>query len=111
MRTLTTRPKEKYDMSTRDSVLAEVSLMIRSTLGLDNQITLNVTEGTTLVEDLGMESIDIVDLGARLASRYGPVANFATFFAELDIGSIATLRVGDMVEFIVAATRQEGALE
>jgi acyl carrier protein len=98
-------------MTTRDSVLAEVSLMIRSTLGLDNQITLNVTEGTTLVEDLGMESIDIVDLGARLASRYGPVANFATFFAELDIGSIATLRVGDMVEFIVAATRQEGALE
>lgn len=98
-------------MSTRDSVLAEVSLMISSTLGLDNQITLNVTEGTALVEDLGMASIDIVDLGARLASRYGPVANFAAFFAELDIDSVVTLRVGDMVEYIVAVTRQEGAPE
>jgi acyl carrier protein len=83
------------------SVLAIVAEMLHTILddaGVDGEITM----ATRFQDDLAMESIDVVSLAGRLQSRYGDTVNFAQLVAGLDLESIRQLRVGQLVEYIVA---------
>jgi len=85
-----------------DSTLTEIAEMLRVILG-EEGFDLPITMDTTFFGDLGMASIDLVALGGRLHSRYGPSLNFAQFIASLDAGSAVDLPVGRLVEHVVAA--------
>ena len=58
-----------------DSTLTEIAEMLRVILG-EEGFDLPITMDTTFFGDLGMASIDLVALGGRLHSRYGPSLNF-----------------------------------
>ncbi|HEX3811994.1 MAG TPA: acyl carrier protein [Mycobacteriales bacterium] len=55
----------------------------------------------SLTADLGLESIDLITVGAMLAERYGRRLNLAAFLAEMDIDDVIALTVGTLVEFVV----------
>lgn len=60
-----------------------------------------ITAEMSLTEDLGLESIDLVTVGAMLTERYGRRLNLAAFLAEMDIDEVIALKVGTLVDFVV----------
>jgi acyl carrier protein len=92
-------------MVDEQSVLADVLMMLATVLhgaglddiGLDSQ----VTEDTSFRDDLDLESIDLVALGGLLGERYGDRVNFADFLAGLDLETIISLTVGDLVDYVL----------
>lgn len=84
------------------TVTAEVTRMLHAVLG-DDGADLPITADSTFREDLGLESIDVVALAGRLQARYGAEVNLAQFVATLDVDGVRELRVGQLVEHIVAS--------
>ncbi|MER5547709.1 acyl carrier protein [Streptomyces sp. NPDC001118] len=64
-----------------------------------------VTMETRFVEDLDLESIDLVTLTGELRRPYGERVDFPAYFASLDIDQIADLTVGHLVHHIVEHLR------
>lgn len=96
-------------METQEVVLAEITVMLRTVLsdyGLDD---LEITRDSGFHSDLEMESIDLVALAGELEARYGDRVNFAEFVADLDLEQIIGLRVGQLVDYIVAALQRPAA--
>jgi acyl carrier protein len=88
---------------TEQTVLAELTVMLRDVLDGYELDDAEVTMDTRFGEDLEMESIDLVALGAQLTTRYGGRVNFAEFVADLDLDEIIDLTVGRLVAYVVAA--------
>lgn len=84
------------------TILAEISEMLQAVLK-DYDPDTEITMDTTFREDLEMESIDVVSLAGRLQARYGNAVNFAQFVANLDLETVKTLRVGQLVAHIAAS--------
>lgn len=61
----------------------------------------SVTMETRFVEDLDLESIDLVTLTGELRAHYGEHVDFPAYFASLDIDEIAGITVGHLVRHIV----------
>ncbi|MEV5237879.1 acyl carrier protein [Streptomyces cinnamoneus] len=59
-----------------------------------------VTMDTRFVEDLDLESIDLVTLTAELGRRYGDRVDFPAFFASLELTEIIGLSAGQLVHYI-----------
>jgi acyl carrier protein len=85
------------------AVLAEITDMLREILDEYGLEHMDVTVDTRFHDDLEMESIDLVALAGRLAERYGDGVNFAEFVAGMELDEIITLRVGRLVDYVVAA--------
>ncbi|GAA0394024.1 acyl carrier protein [Streptomyces luteireticuli] len=64
-----------------------------------------VTMGTRFVEDLDLESVDVVALTSALRDRYGNRLDFPAYFASLDFDEIADLTVGHLVRHIMDRLR------
>lgn len=84
------------------TILAEISEMLHAVLKEYDPDT-EIAMDTTFRGDLEMESIDVVSLAGRLQARYGNAVNFAQFVANLDLESVRTLTVGQLVEYIEAS--------
>ena len=82
------------------TVTTEVTQILHTVLG-DLDPDAPITPDSAFRDDLGMESIDVVALAGRLQARYSAV-NFARFVATLDVASVGELRVGHLVDHIVA---------
>ncbi|SNR33208.1 acyl carrier protein [Haloechinothrix alba] len=97
-------------MTTSEAIPAETALDdIRAMLlelldeyGLEDGT--EITRDTAFHEDLGLESIDLVALGSRLAERYGEHVNLAAFLAEMELDDVIGLRIGSLVDFVVHST-------
>lgn len=101
----TTQP----DVLDREEVLADLSAELRAVLdeyGLDDA---EITMDTRFHDDLELESIDLVELAARLRARYGDRVNFAEFIAGLELDEIIALTVGQLVDHVVGAFDGEPA--
>ncbi len=59
---------------------------------------------TSFEDDLELESIEFVKLGAKLTEHYGGNVDFAAFLADKDLEQIIEMRVGEVVRYILAAT-------
>ncbi|MDT0448178.1 acyl carrier protein [Streptomyces hesseae] len=82
------------------AVLAELTEALHTVipeLGLEGTA---VTMDTRFVEDLDLESIDLVTLTAELGRRYGDRVDFPAFFASLELTEIIGLSAGRMVRYI-----------
>lgn len=93
---------------TAQTVLEVIRSIVAELLGdygLDDD--LEITADTTFHEDLGLESIDLVTVGAQLAERYGAQVNLAEFLAEKELDDVIGLRIGVLVDFVVAAANEE----
>ena len=69
-------------------------------VGEDWEYSGEMTLETTLLEDLGLESIDVVVLGEFLEEHYGQTFPFTEYFTELSQQKISDIRLSDLVDFI-----------
>ncbi|MEU5109820.1 phosphopantetheine-binding protein [Streptomyces sp. NPDC021354] len=87
------------------TVLTDISGMLKNMLdeyGLDD---LEIAAESRFMEDLDLESIDLVTLAGSLQARYGPQVNLAEFVAGLELDEIIDLRVGHLVEYVVGCLK------
>lgn len=88
---------------TTGTVFGEIREMVTRLLdqyGLDDA---EITPDSRFHEDLGLESIDLVTLGAMLAERYGEQVNLAEFLADLEMDDVIGLRLRTLTGFVVGA--------
>jgi acyl carrier protein len=88
-------------------VLREVSGMLTQVLGeYGFGEDVEITTATRFLDDLGLESIDLVVLGGHLQARYGDRINFAEFIADLELDEIIGLCVGQLVDYITGCLHE-----
>ncbi|WP_327356650.1 acyl carrier protein [Streptomyces sp. NBC_01304] len=84
-----------------DAVLAEITEALRAVLDdVEIDEDFPITLDTRFVEDLDLESIDLVTLTGELRQRYGERVDFPGWFASLDLSEIIGLTVGQLVRYI-----------
>jgi acyl carrier protein len=96
-------------MTDGDKVLGELAGMVREVIGEAWAEDVPITLETSFGADLELESIEFVALAERLQGRYGVEVDFAGWLAEKELGDIIGLRVGQVVEFIVACLASKPA--
>jgi acyl carrier protein len=86
---------------TADTVLADVTAMLRTVLEEYGDDDVLIGMSTTFNRDLELESIDLVTLAGLLEERYGRRVNLAEFLAGMEFDEIIELTVGRLVEYVV----------
>jgi acyl carrier protein len=61
-----------------------------------------LTMETSFDEDLQLESIEFVALAEKLLERYGEQVDFVGWLAGMELEEIVALKVGQLVDFVVA---------
>jgi acyl carrier protein len=89
---------------TRESVLEDVAKIVREILAEEWADDLPIAMSSSFSKDLELESIEFVALAERLKERYGRSVDFAGWLGAKELEQILALRVGDLVEFIVACS-------
>jgi putative sulfotransferase len=90
-----------------DRVFAELSDMLRAvaeSLLPGEEITME----TTLIDDLGLDSLSIANLTGRVQSRYGSKASLLPFFADREAGAFQEFRVGELVGYLTGVLAANG---
>ncbi|MFF7976457.1 phosphopantetheine-binding protein [Streptomyces sp. NPDC007905] len=90
---------------TTDTVLADITAMLRTLLAEYGEDDVVVGLSTTFNRDLELESIDLVTLAGLLQERYGRRVNLAEFLAGMEFDEIIELTVGRLVEYVVWSLR------
>ncbi len=85
----------------RDQILADVLLILRR-LADDWEYSGELTEQTRLLTDMGLESLDVVVLGASVQDHYSQVLPFSEFFVEVGQRDVRDITIGEWVDFIYA---------
>jgi acyl carrier protein len=86
----------------KEKVLMTLAALLRETIGEEWAQDMPITLDTSFNEDLELESIEFVALAERLQVEYGKSVDFAGWLANKELGEIIGLRVGQVVDFIVA---------
>ena len=94
--------------TSRDVVFTEIAGMLRKVLDELGADDVEITERTSFNEDLELESIDLVTLTGLISDRWGEPVNLAEFLADKDLDEVIALKVGDLVDFVVAALARAG---
>ncbi|MFJ7209088.1 acyl carrier protein [Streptomyces sp. NPDC098789] len=81
-------------------ILAEITGMLVEIVGDEFLLAEEVSMGTTLNDDLALESIEFVALAEQLHERYGADVDLMGFLAEKDMEAILALSLGDLVTHI-----------
>jgi acyl carrier protein len=89
--------------ATHDAVLDEVARMIAAVVGEDYVTAEEITPETAFYDDLEIESIEFIALGEVLQARYGARIDFPAWIATMEVDDIIAMRVGQLVDHIVAS--------
>jgi acyl carrier protein len=89
----------------RNEILTKIETAIRNVV---NNQTLIVKSDSRLVEDLGLESIDLLDLSSELEDSIGRELDFREVaeYAKANSGrpaDLKSIKVSDMIEYIQAS--------
>ncbi|MFE4175861.1 acyl carrier protein [Streptomyces sp. NPDC056909] len=102
----TVEPRERTPLGgDGDSVLADITGMLRELLAEDGLDDAEITRETTFHDDLELESIDLVTLAGSLREHYGDRVNVALFIADLELDEIIALTVGELADYVAASLR------
>jgi acyl carrier protein len=93
-------------MTKPDDVLEGVAAMIREVIGEEWADDVSIAMDTAFAKDLELESIEFVALAEKLRGRYGEAVDFAAWLAGMELDQILSLRVGQLVDFIVQCKSQ-----
>lgn len=88
--------------SSETAVLGEIRAILAEVLDLSDVADIEIESEMTLTDELGLESIDLVSIGAMLTERYGEKVNLAAFLAEQEIDDVIKLTVGRLVDFVIS---------
>jgi acyl carrier protein len=83
-----------------EAVLEQVKKVLIEVIGEDYLLDVPITMETAFEADLELESVEFVALAERLQERYSDL-NFVNWVADMQVDELMTLRVGQLVEFIV----------
>ena len=91
-------------MSTMDErkaeILATIAGMIKEVIGEEWVAETPITMETTFVNDLEVESIELVALSEKIQAKYGAEVDFPSWLSGMDLDKIIALSVGDLVDYI-----------
>ncbi len=87
---------------TRDEIFEKVKAVLEDALGVDED---EVTPKATLVEDLGAESIDFLDISFRLEKAFGIKIDTAELFPESVLSDPAFVQDGKLTDVGMAELR------
>jgi len=88
---------------TADEVFDDLRAIIRTILQVDPEDGFVIESDASLTDELGLESIDLVNIGAMLTERYGEAVNLAVYLADLEIDDVIKLTVGALAGFVLDA--------
>ena len=86
--------------TTRPELFAEIAGIIRDVTGEDDEWTARIAPESALAGDLGLESGELVEVGARLRDRFGDRVDLLGFLGGLDIDELIDLTVADLVAYV-----------
>jgi acyl carrier protein len=84
-------------------VLDDLRAIIRQILQMEPEDDFAIESDASLTDELGLESIDLVNIGALLTERYGEAVNLAVYLADQEIDDVIKLTVGTLAEFVLDA--------
>jgi len=88
---------------TEAQVLDDLRAIIREILQMEPDDDFAIEADVSLTDELGLESIDLVNIGAGLSERYGEAVNLAVYLADQEIDDVIKLTVGALAEFVLDA--------
>lgn len=83
-------------------ILATIAGMIKDVIGEEWVAETPITMDTKFVQDLEVESIELVALSERIQAQYGATVDFPQWLSGMELDRIIALSVGDLVEYIAA---------
>jgi acyl carrier protein len=84
---------------TREQIVADLEKIFNDTMG-DWEYSGEITPETRLFADLGLESIDVVALGAAIEEHYGRNFPFAQWLSHMREQQVDDIRVKDVIQFL-----------
>lgn len=84
-------------------VLDDLRVIIKKILQLEPDDDFAIESDASLTDELGLESIDLVNIGAMLTERYGEAVNLAVYLADQEIDDVIKLTVGTLAGFVLDA--------
>ncbi len=82
-----------------EQVMADV-LNLLNEVSDDWEYSGTITPQTSLLSDLGFESLELVILGVAIQEHYKQTIPFPEFLADLGERDVPDIYVGDLVEFV-----------
>lgn len=86
------------------TILATVERLVSEVAGDEILVAGPLTLATSFNADLELESIEFVALAEKLQQHYGDRVDFVGWISTKELDQIIALTVGDLVDFIAAAT-------
>jgi acyl carrier protein len=83
-------------------ILDVVAGDIRAVVGEEWAEDIEISMDTSFVDELEIESVEMVALSERLQDRYGESIDLAAWLASKEMDELITLRVRDLVEHLAA---------
>jgi acyl carrier protein len=83
-------------------ILDVVAAEIRAVVGEEWTEDVDISMDTSFVDELEIESVEMVALSERLQERYGESIDLAGWLAGKEMDELITLRVRDLVEHLAA---------
>jgi acyl carrier protein len=85
--------------ATREQIATDLEKIFKDTMG-DWEYSGEIRADTRLFADLGLESIDMVALGAAIEEHYRRTFPFAQWLSELRDQQVDDIRVDEVVQFL-----------
>jgi acyl carrier protein len=82
------------------SIFSQLERMITDIIGEEAAEFIEISEQSTFVTDLEMDSIQIVQLAEQINELYGKRVDFLSLLSDKSLDELLKLTVGDIVEFI-----------
>ena len=83
-----------------DELFAAIAGLLRDVTGMAEDWVARIAPDSALEGDLGLESMELVELGERMRIVFGDRVDLAAYVAELDIDELIALRVADVVDYV-----------
>jgi len=83
-------------------LFAAIAGILRDVTGSDKDWAARIAPESALEGDLGLESMELAEVGERLSALYGARVDLAAHVAELDIDQLIDLTVADLVDYVAA---------
>jgi acyl carrier protein len=84
----------------RAEILATLTGMIKEVIGEEWVAETPIGMETTFVQDLEVESIELVALSEKIQAHYGATVDFPTWLSGMELDQIIALSVGQLVDYI-----------
>ncbi|HEX4725515.1 MAG TPA: phosphopantetheine-binding protein [Pseudonocardiaceae bacterium] len=83
-----------------DELFATIAGLLLDVTGTPADRGARIAPESAIEGDLGLESMELVELGERMRAEFGDRVDLAAYVAGLDIDELIELRVADLVDYV-----------